>query len=373
MITREGVPCLNAKGARRVIARVLETAPRKPHPTADARPSSIESEHLETAAARCLLAQRRTVPATPGYHLLFLVSLLASSIAFGLWLGWDTTFIVLAVIFIHEMGHWIGMKLCGYEDPRIFFVPLFGGVATGRKDRKTVGQELLVLLLGPVPGLFLALAAYWAGATWSGRPDWLWRFTLITFVINYLNLLPVLPLDGGRIVQALFLRRLPRLGFVFSGLSTLAVGAGALFLQSWILGILALFGFFRIRTELLLGRAKKAVLDGLSADEAGDPSRSTRRALEVLDQAALPNELRPFPQRGALVNQIVTALQHPPPSTFTMLLGALAYLASLVIPLALGIILLLSLPPWRSELRDSPDRAPSTEGRGAMEVRGEAI
>lgn len=37
--------------------------------------------------------------------------------------------IVAGVIFFHELGHWLGMKIFGYRDLKIFFIPFFGGAA----------------------------------------------------------------------------------------------------------------------------------------------------------------------------------------------------------------------------------------------------
>ncbi|NIQ53385.1 MAG: hypothetical protein GWN71_08095, partial [Gammaproteobacteria bacterium] len=56
---------------------------------------------------------------------------------------------------------------------------------------------------------------------------WLFDFGITAVVLNYLNLLPVMPLDGGRIVQALFLGRFPRAQAAFLlGSGLLLGGAG---------------------------------------------------------------------------------------------------------------------------------------------------
>ena len=47
------------------------------------------------------------------------------------------------------------MRWFDYRDTTIFFIPFLGAAATGRKDKPTLGEEMIILLAGPMPGLFL--------------------------------------------------------------------------------------------------------------------------------------------------------------------------------------------------------------------------
>src|SRR5262249_11968035 len=70
--------------------------------------------------------------------------------------GSNTAFDVaalVAVLFIHELGHFAGMKLFRYRDVKMFFIPFFGAAVSGRKGRVAGWKEAVVLLLGPLPAL----------------------------------------------------------------------------------------------------------------------------------------------------------------------------------------------------------------------------
>ena len=112
--------------------------------------------------------------------------------------------IVVGVVLFHELGHYAAMRAFGYQDTTIFFIPFLGGAAAGRKVNASLAQEIIVLLAGPVPGLILAAAAALSGATNVPQLNVaLWMLVSV----NLFNLLPILPLDGGRIVHALLFAR----------------------------------------------------------------------------------------------------------------------------------------------------------------------
>ena len=70
--------------------------------------------------------------------------------------------ILVGVVLLHELGHYAGMRLFGYRDVRIFFIPFFGAAASGVKERAPVWQQgrpaldlLSQLLRGPAAALAL--------------------------------------------------------------------------------------------------------------------------------------------------------------------------------------------------------------------------
>ena len=103
--------------------------------------------------------------------------------------------LLVAVLLFHELGHYVGMVALGYRDVRMFFIPLFGAAVSGRRGGGSQTREAVVLLLGPVPGIvFGASAAVGAVAFHSMGLKTVAEYLL---GINLLNLLPVIPLDGG--------------------------------------------------------------------------------------------------------------------------------------------------------------------------------
>src|SRR5262249_49228899 len=164
-------------------------------------------------------------------------SLLLSVAAF-LWLGLPllALLLIVLVLLIHELGHYLGMLLFGYRDVRMFFIPFFGAAVSGRKYGVPAWQEAIVLLLGPLPGLALAVALQWLYAPPAGTV--LYQFVWMLAAINAFNLVPVIPLDGGRLVNLLFFARQPYLAAGFQLLAGGALIAFALPTSSWVLGIL---------------------------------------------------------------------------------------------------------------------------------------
>src|SRR5439155_12865752 len=88
---------------------------------------------------------------------IFAVTLVLAALTFGRLVDPVTTLALVAVLLYHELGHFVAMKLFGYRDATIFFVPFFGAATVGRKHDATAAQQIIVLLAGPVPGLLLAL------------------------------------------------------------------------------------------------------------------------------------------------------------------------------------------------------------------------
>jgi tetratricopeptide (TPR) repeat protein/Zn-dependent protease len=142
-------------------------------------------------------------------------------------MGWDFGVQLLVIILLHELGHLLAMQLFGYRNTSMLFIPFFGGVAMGKNEGATLSQKFWVLMFGPLPGILLGMAMLFVS---SGNANLAWwnGFGLWMVVINLLNLLPIYPLDGGKIVS-LLLQPYPYIGVVFKFICTvLAIGLGCL-------------------------------------------------------------------------------------------------------------------------------------------------
>src|SRR5262249_8211954 len=131
--------------------------------------------------------------------------------------------LLVGVLLFHELGHFVGMRLFGYRNVRMFFIPFFGAAASGTKQAAPAWQRVVVLLLGPLPGIFLGLLQMLAL-----RPTFdtvLGMLVVFLVAVNAFNLLPVVPLDGGRIFDVLLLQGRPILAALFWAAAALAIGA----------------------------------------------------------------------------------------------------------------------------------------------------
>jgi Zn-dependent protease len=125
-------------------------------------------------------------------------------ISFGvyLWIGgpWFAVGLIV-LLFVHEMGHVIEAKHQGLPVSAPMFIPLLGAAITLKQNPRDAWHEARLALAGPILGSLGAAAIYAVGlAEDSNR---LKAIAFLGFFINLFNLLPVVPLDGGRAVAAL--------------------------------------------------------------------------------------------------------------------------------------------------------------------------
>jgi Zn-dependent protease len=99
------------------------------------------------------------------------------------------------------MGHVIQLRREGIHAGAPMFIPFLGAFVAMKQLPKDAGAEARVGLAGPVLGTIGCLIPL---AFWLATDDPFWQAcTFIGLFLNLFNLLPVLPLDGGRAAQAL--------------------------------------------------------------------------------------------------------------------------------------------------------------------------
>ena len=145
----------------------------------------------------------RLLGARIALHPLFLAAL-ALYAACGLFLE---AVILFSAVFLHEFGHVAAARRAGIDVAEVELLP-FGGVA---KAGDLLGYdplvEIAVALAGPLVNGALILGAVTAGLVWEIPPQAARAFFEANAVIGGFNLLPALPLDGGRVLRALLARR----------------------------------------------------------------------------------------------------------------------------------------------------------------------
>ena len=136
-----------------------------------------------------------------GKPLVTVISMLISAIMYGIWLGpWFGVGLV-AMLFIHEMGHIIALRFKGFETNGPVFIPFLGAAIFAPKfdDRDT---EAFVGYGGPLLGTIAALMCFAAWYVTGQTSEILLLVSYVGVFLNLFNLIPVSPLDGGRITQA---------------------------------------------------------------------------------------------------------------------------------------------------------------------------
>lgn len=135
--------------------------------------------------------------------------------------------ILIAVLLFHELGHFIGMRIFGYRNVRIFFIPLFGAAVSGQKSSAKSYQEAIVTLLGPLPGLILSSVLLVLALNLPDIAPQQRRLLLHTSalfgLINAFNIFPVYPLDGGRLLNLVLFSRNRFLEGIFQVVAAIAL------------------------------------------------------------------------------------------------------------------------------------------------------
>jgi Zn-dependent protease len=126
--------------------------------------------------------------------------LLSLAIYATIW-GWRYAAGFIALLFAHEMGHYVAARQRGLKVGAPAFIPFMGAWIALEDHPANVETEAYVAIAGPVVGTIAALAVYlWARSEDSGL---LLAISYAGLFLNLFNLLPISPLDGGRITAVL--------------------------------------------------------------------------------------------------------------------------------------------------------------------------
>jgi Zn-dependent protease len=166
----------------------------------------------------------RLQTAKPGWGnaIVILIISIAMFVAAGTaYRNWEFTLLLIPILLFHESGHWVAMKVFGYRNLRMFFIPLFGAAVTGKHWNVPGWKKALVSLAGPVPGILLGVVLSIIGLV-AHHPA-LTKASLFLLLINGFNLLPVLPLDGGHVLHTTLFCRNRYLDIAFRVMAILAL------------------------------------------------------------------------------------------------------------------------------------------------------
>ncbi len=179
-----------------------------------------------------------------------LISLAIYAFLFYVVFNLDAIYIaaVLLVLLIHEFGHFFAMKAFNYSNVKLFVLPLLGAYVTGKKSTISQRQMSVVILAGPVPGILIGFALLMYNLYHPNeRIEMLGN---IFFVLNLFNLLPFIPLDGGRLLEALFVNHNHIIRVVFTVISIICILLLALVLKSIFFVIIPVSMIFDLIMEI---------------------------------------------------------------------------------------------------------------------------
>ncbi len=213
--------------------------------------------------------------------------------------------IILACVGIHECAHMIASRRVGLIPKAVILLPITGVALyeESRTEKQSAPflwkREIWLALVGPLANLAVAAFAI-AAITASGAGVELWKWPLLqashllksvvaaNLYIALLNLMPAYPLDGGRIVRALFSRTMDlssatrRAVSISTAIALVFVFAG-LFSDNW----LTMVGVIVFSAAQLEERALvfQSVLDNVRLDEVMLTDFATLSPADTLEDA----------------------------------------------------------------------------------------
>jgi len=134
----------------------------------------------------------------------FVPTLLSMVLAIGVYtlaFGWRYAVGIVAMLLIHEMGHYAAARQRGLAVRLPMFIPFAFAWTTLEDMPHDAETEAYVGLGGPMLGTVGAIAAWWLAGSYDAR--WLLAVAYTGFFINLINMIPLPPLDGGRITAVL--------------------------------------------------------------------------------------------------------------------------------------------------------------------------
>jgi Zn-dependent protease len=128
-------------------------------------------------------------------------SMLVSIAAYAWLWGWKFAIGFVLLILVHELGHFVEAKRQGLDVGAPMFIPFLGAAILLKENPLNAWREAQIAIAGPIVGSLGSAAVWLAGEQYDS--DLLRALGFTGFFLNLFNLLPVVPLDGGRIVAAI--------------------------------------------------------------------------------------------------------------------------------------------------------------------------
>ncbi len=245
--------------------------------------------------------------------------------AYALIYPWGFALGIVTLLFIHEMGHVFAAKRKGLPVSAPLFIPFLGAMITMKKNPLDAKTEAYIAFGGPVLGS-LGAAGFFLAAYLMDSPV-LYSLAYVGFFLNLINLLPIHPLDGGRIATAVS-RWLWLVGLV-GGLGVIIYLRSFLFFIIW-----ALFAY-DLYKKYVKGRNRNVVesvtasfivpVEHLYAQGAIIPGPEHKRELPFSTYCKLEeqrqyvkvqwvsmdfNGIISMPQQGIIKRVLVNGLEH---------------------------------------------------------------
>jgi Zn-dependent protease len=129
------------------------------------------------------------------------LSMFISIWIYAMFFGWKYAAGIVVLIFVHEMGHVIAAKWLGLPVSAPLFIPFIGASIIMKENPRDAWTEALMAYGGPFAGCVGSWICWYFALQF--HINWMLAVASTSFFINIFNMIPVPPLDGGRICAAI--------------------------------------------------------------------------------------------------------------------------------------------------------------------------
>ena len=128
-------------------------------------------------------------------------SMIIALVFYSMAFGWQFAVGFIILLFIHEMGHLIAARIVGLKVTLPLFIPFLGAVIALKEAPRNAWIEAIIGIGGPLLG---SLGAFAVACCYffTGKEIFL-VLGYTGLFLNLFNMIPIVPLDGGRIVAAI--------------------------------------------------------------------------------------------------------------------------------------------------------------------------
>jgi Zn-dependent protease len=141
------------------------------------------------------------------------ITALISIGAYALLFGWSFAIGLVALLFIHEMGHVVVMRMKGLPISGMVFIPMLGAAVFMSRMPANARDEAEVGIAGPIAGAVASSVCLLIAFTLPNSSGIWAALAYFGFFMNLFNLIPIVPFDGGRVLAAID-RRIWIIGFL---------------------------------------------------------------------------------------------------------------------------------------------------------------
>ena len=203
-------------------------------------------------------AQRRgTGPANAGLIALAIklaksakfILMLASVAAYSFLMSWQAALVLVLGLCCHEYGHVWAMRRRNIPTKGFYLIPFMGGICAPSRPFQSRSEQAFIASMGPIFGLAAAPLCFALAFAITGTIPTAARITEFVVFLNLFNLLPVVPMDGGRMVRACATSFSHRAGAALLFVGFAAAVVLALAGHAWILAWVAMLAVFESWAE----------------------------------------------------------------------------------------------------------------------------